>query len=232
MASPSIDPDFMTRIDDLLGKMVTIQSNRHYRVGDVLLQRGFKWQDSIDHILSLPEFDHTILRKYFLINGYKPLDVPLLKEITQTFIAAQNWEKPDPRELALHVRAGDVIDTNRYLKLNYISLIDNLVKIHEIKKITMVTCFSYSDYFERELWLYSDDKDIQNRSAMRELIGIFLEEFGDSYDIQVVSNKNVDRDFCYLYEAPFFIADLSGFSKVISLIRDQSKVSGNNTKFL
>ncbi|MFC1670637.1 hypothetical protein ACFL20_09600 [Spirochaetota bacterium] len=211
---------------NLLDKINTIQSNPHYRVADVFYSSGERWQDSANKVLRLPEFEDTILKKYLVANkGCREKNYDLLKDIIEQHAIAKSYLLPHKNELVLHVRAGDVVVHEWFLKKDYISLISiALDRNPNITTITIVTCFAYQAFPEKLRWMYSDEKDRLNRDMLGKLLSDIYDKFR-RYELKIVSNENVDEDLCYMFHANYFIPDggkgigWSGFSHLIEELR-------------
>ena len=174
----------------------TIKSNPDYRLGDILLKRGYKWQDSMEKVLNNIKYRDTIL--------YRHLKGDDLKDL----IKKSNHSKPEPDELVIHIRAGDVVDSDWFLKKNYKQVISRF------DKISFVICYQYGDYVERGLWLYTNEKQQKNEDMfyemLRDVVGTFPYK-----KFKIVSNENVDKDLVYMASSLNFIKDEGGFSDII-----------------
>lgn len=181
-----------------------LKSNPDYRLGDILLKRGYKWQDSMEKVLSNEKYRNTIL--------YKHLKGEDLKDL----ISKSNYPKPEPDELVIHVRAGDVVVHDWFLKKDYKSIIS------KFDKVTFVICYQYGDYVERGLWLYTDDKQQKNEEMfyemLRDVVGTFPYK-----KFKIVSNEDADKDLVYMASSLNFIKDEGGFSDIIHYIVQTTK---------
>ena len=57
----------MNSLNMLLSKIVTVKDNCDYRLGDVILKKGFKWEESLENVLNNPIYNNTILKQYLEI---------------------------------------------------------------------------------------------------------------------------------------------------------------------
>jgi hypothetical protein len=70
------------RAERLVSSIVTLRSNPHYRMADVIYQKGQRFDDSTNKVLTLPDFDGTILKAYLQANGApQPPNWPLLSTL-------------------------------------------------------------------------------------------------------------------------------------------------------
>jgi len=202
----------------LLRKIKTIKNNTDYRLGDVIFHQGFKWDISMRQILNNSIYDDTILKKYLKLNGTKQCDIQLLYRICNQL--KHNYIIPDKYTLVIHVRAGDVCVHSWFLKKDYDKLIKKFVDNHEndIKRIVFVIAFSYGEYTERNLWLYTDEKQQQNIQQF----GNVLESCINTYPhivFDIYSNINIDNDLIFCVFSKYFISDEGGFSHLINRLR-------------
>ena len=115
---------------------------------------------------------------------------------------------------------GDVVTCKRFLKNNYVSAIEKIIKNNTINKITIVTCFSYGVWTEDSLhlrkgapmWNYTIKKQKKNEQLFSELLSKFQTHF--NIPIHIYSNKDIDKDFCYCVFSRFYINDHGGFDRL------------------
>lgn len=201
----------------LVNEIQTLTSNPHYRVADVFYRRGWRYSDSQKNILSMSEFEGTILRNYLLsvedVNS--PCFLTLLNVCNEYYIK-KPFVSAGSEELVIHIRAGDVIDNSWFLKTSFI---EKIQCFHNIKKCTIVTCFAFQEYKERNKWMFSEEKLSKNKSALFKLIKELIEEF-PNIEFQVFSSLSQDDDLVYMLKAENFIPDQGGFSELICDLRD------------
>ncbi len=194
-----------------------IKINSDYRLGDVVFMRGYRWQDSRKKIIEEKVYRDTIGRDY-LLKKRSTYDFGMLKSVIGSHIKKRNYDAPSSDELVIHIRAGDVVEHEWFLEKNYIKLIDGIREQHPIKAISIVTCFVYCFFPERDWWKYSEKKQAENIERMSDL----FEKLNSRYSelrLKVVSNENIDRDLSYLYKAKHVILDKGGFSDLIINLR-------------
>lgn len=227
------DPDLVARqlkaVDEMMSRIVTLKSNPHYRVADVVYMRGFRFADSARNIMESPAFDGTILKDYLLQNGgCAKRNIPLLADLLETRIRKEGWPSPDDDELVLHVRAGDVVVLDWFLKKDYIKLIREHIQRHpDTRKISIVTCFAYQEYHEKGWWLYTEEKQAKNTRLVRRLFHTLVTTFEDR-EFDVVSHRDPDHDMAYVVQAKHFIPDRGGFSELMEAIRAKRMSRGRD----
>ena len=188
------------------------RSVRDYRVGDILYHRGHKWEESLERIASQPEFEGSILRRYFDAHSGNDTEWSLLKRIVDDWAAEHRVELPAEDEVVVHVRAGDVIVQDRF-ELNFEEYVHELARLSRTATgrlaVAIVIAFTYGDYQEHEKWVYSDESLHENQKA----IAAFLDRLRNmDLEYRIVSHKNPDSDLAFLAHAKTLIARRSGFS--------------------
>ncbi len=212
----------------LLKEMNSIK--RHYRFADVTKHLGYYWKESTLFILNQPHMKNTILRKYIEqcpnnnLNSVNPNKLRLLYDIIkQDKIVCS----PTADELVIHLRLGDVIEFDWYLKKDYIKIIQHYVDTHNIKKVTFCTAFHYGNNIVQKLHLYSDELHRNNKIRVTNLFKNVLETFTE-LEINVKSSADIDEDFLYMINATHFVKDNGGFSGLIEeLIHYKNSVDKN-----
>jgi len=208
--------------NDLINKIKVIKSNRDYRIADVINKGGFKWEHSRSELLTNNTYTDTILYKYLTHSEFNDtVNLVLLKEILINQKNDKGYDIPNDNELVIHLRLGDWIDRpETYLKKNYIEFINKYVNTYKnINKITFVTCFSYGNFFESGYWIYTEEKHKQNIIMVGDLFNIIINVY-NNYDINVVSNTDIDKDLVYCVYSKYFIQDVGGFSELIQQLRN------------
>ena len=207
---------FITHPLILIDKIELLKYNSHYRFGDVIFQSGFYWKTSISYILKNDEFKSTILREY--VEKYKhKCDFQLLLKIIDNKIKEKKYILPQKNELVIHLRLGDVIVHDWFLKKNYREIILDNIKKYNISKVTFCTAFHYGNYTERNLWIYNDEKHQQNKIKLTEKLNSLL-DIPNIY-IDLKSSKNPDFDLMYMVKSYHFIPDVGGFSNLVSILK-------------
>ena len=207
----------MNSLNMLLSKIVTVKDNCDYRLGDVIFKKGFKWEESLENVLNNPIYNNTILKKYLEIVQKQQFKIDILYEICETY--KYIYEIPNEKTLVIHVRAGDVCVHKWFMTKNYIDLIKKYVdKDNSVENIVFVITFSYGEYKERNLWLYSEEKQKQNINTFTNILNACIKEFPNLI-FDIYSNENIDKDLIYCIFSTHFIGDVGGFSDLINILR-------------
>ena len=214
--------DSYTRAQNLVDKIKVLESNPHYRIADVFYMRGWRYRDSAIQVCKEPAFSDSILRLY--LDSSKNASAPCIVKMQAAcseFLSNNTVEVPQENEVVIHVRAGDVIDNSWFLKTPFI---EELKNHPDAQKCTIVTCFAFQEYKERNKWMYSDEKLAENRIQMRGLFIDMMEMF-PSLEFDVRSSERQDLDLLYMVHADHFIRDKGGFSDLVCDLR-QFKLTG------
>lgn len=205
----------------LSNKIVLLKTNEHYRFGDVIFHKGYRWKESNKFILNNKEFEGTILREYIErspFNNYNTVNgnyLPLLKSIINNRIKNGKYELPGNKELVMHLRLGDIVNCKqKFLRKQYIKIINNHIQKNKINKLTICCAFHYGNYLERNLWIFDKNKHLLNIKRVTELFRKILNI--PNIIIDVRSSENIDLDLIYMSKAKFFQMDTGGFSMIIN----------------
>lgn len=210
-------------IRNLVSTIKTIKQNSNYRVSDIINKKGQRWEHSGNMILNNKNYNETILQKYLKINGLNNNpNFDVLFKIIEEHGQSKKFAIPEDNELVIHLRMGDVVSSNKFVKKKYIKLInDMLVNNSNLNKITIVTCFSYSAWSKSSLylrtneplWEYTEEKQKKNIKRITQLLNDIKKNF-PTMDLNIYSNRNIDKDMCYCVLAKHFIPDQRGFSNL------------------
>ena len=207
------------KVNLLLNKIITIKSIPDYRIGDIFYNKGYKYKESANNIINNNKFNNTILKKYLINNNLNSKNYKSLKNIIDDKIKKNNYPIPQKNEIVIHIRAGDVIVHKWFLQKDYIKAINNIVKKNKnINKCSIVCCLAYGDYKEKNLWLYSDEKNKKNINKIKKLLENLISEF-PNINFDIISNTDIDKDICYMSKSKYFIKDNGGISKLVNELR-------------
>ena len=135
----------------------------------------------------------------------------IFSEIIKKKILEKEFLIPKDDELVIHLRTGDMVIYDSFLKKPYIELIQEYKNKFNINKVSFVTCIHYGNN------QVNNEKHKKNIEKLKELFLNVLEKF-PFLNINVMSSKDIDRDFLYMCKAKHFIEDIGGFSKLIKII--------------
>lgn len=201
--------DLDLRVSNMMSKIVTIKSNPHYRIHDVVFSVGDRYLDSGEKVLTLPEFEGTILRRYLVENGPpgSPPNLPLMSKLVDEAVVARGFSPAD--ELVVYIRAGDVVQHDWFLQTDFAG---QLRRFRNARRCSIVVCFAFQEFVERQRWLFSEEKLQKNIAMVSTLFAELLTEF-PNIEFDVVSSAEIDRDFICLVTAPYFIPDYGGLQQ-------------------
>jgi len=219
-------------IKSQINKFVTLKTNSHYRVSDIVCHGGARWKYDWDKIENNPDYVDTILGKYInshtkseKVDRNNPIElIPIIKEHGEY----HQYSKPDKNELVVHLRLGDQAYHKSFFSDNYCkNIISDIIKLisenKNINKITFVGAFAYQVWTEESLskkpshintWEYTDE--IQQKNIDR--LTYFFEQLIDKVNlpIKIYSNTNIDKDIFYCAYAHYIIPGQSGFSNMLA----------------
>ena len=133
------------------------RSVRDYRVGDILYHRGHKWEESLERIASQPEFEGSILRRYFDAHSGNDTEWSLLKRIVDDWAAEHRVELPAEDEVVVHVRAAPSCDRFALNAEGYVQELALVANRGQASEVAIVIAFTYGDYQEERKWVYSEE---------------------------------------------------------------------------
>ena len=219
----------------LVDKVKTIKENSDYRIGDILYQRGPgpRWKDSLEKVKKLKKYENTILQNYLIKNRSNKLNYKLFLKCINSFNqnSTKKINKPKDNEIVMHLRLGDRVTHENYLKKDFISEIrEKINKNNKIDKITIVTCYQYAPFpknmlhlLGRDSFIYTEEKQNKNKKALSDLIKEIEKNF--EIEVKIFSNKDIDMDLFYCVLAHHLIIDNGGFSSLIKDLNQMHKDS-------
>ena len=219
-------------IKNLLDKILIIQQD-NYSVCDIVFKKAKRWEYNGNKILTEEKYNGSILKSYLEINGlYSEVNLKKLLDITQEYNKNNNFPIPSDNELVLHLRLGDFVEYTGILTKPYIKLIRQYINNKNINKITIVTAFSYGTWTKETLHLKPNDislfkctQETQkiNIRKMKKLIKRIKNNFSN-IEVDIMSNLDIDKDFCYCVNSKHFIKDVGGFSDLMMKLNKLRKL--------
>tara|TARA_Y100000746_G_scaffold197562_1_gene180328 strand:+ start:509 stop:1243 length:735 start_codon:yes stop_codon:yes gene_type:complete len=219
----------------LVDKVKTIKENSDYRIGDILYQRGPRsyWKYSLEKVKKLKKYENTILQNYLIKNRSNKLNYKLFLKCINSFNqnSTKKINKPKDNEIVMHLRLGDRVTHENFLKKDFISEIrEKINKNNKIDKITIVTCYQYAPFPKdmlhlqgRDSFIYTEEKQNKNKKALSDLIKEIEKNF--EIEVKIFSNKDIDMDVFYCVLAHHLIIDNGGFTRLIKDLNQMHKDS-------
>ncbi|MCP4406708.1 MAG: sulfotransferase family protein, partial [Gammaproteobacteria bacterium] len=205
----------LERAKKLVDEIVVLESNSYYRMADVYYGKGLRHAESANKVIELDECKDTILREYLEKNsGHEVPNIALLSDIVDTYAENNPDIAPREGEIVVHMRAGDVVQFDWFLEVDYAGYIER----SGMTKCAIVIAFSFGDNREKDMWMFTEDKLVRNREKFTELMKYLLDQL-PGVDFRIVSNSNVDTDFATLVLAEELVRDRGGFSDLIAELR-------------
>lgn len=231
----------------MLDQIKLMKSNRHYRIGDVLLRQGFRWQEDRKQILKQKRYKDSLLFTYLsglkdpLFDPFKNRNNTLPRGIEDIFwflSLIEDFSFPtENNTLYVHLRAGDIvlneknqvssIDSWGIKKNNWLynqqALIKEILKKRK-SKISIVSSFHFGDFFEKKLWTFTEEAFYENQILFLNLFNHILQiQKFDIYPSQKNDIKNIDEHFILLCNARNVILDNGSFGSLVNLVRQVPK---------
>ena len=215
-----VDDKHIEEVDDIIKQVKILKNNSDYAFGDIVYRKGKRWKYRIQKVLTDPKYKNTILFNYLKLKKSKNCNYNILLNCIKDYNCKNNLLLPSNNEIVIHLRMGDVVTYDCFLKNNYVSAIEKIIKNNTINKITIVTCFSYGAWAKDSLhlrkgapmWNYTIKKQKKNEQLFSELLSKFQTHF--NIPIHIYSNKDIDKDFCYCVFSKFYINDHGGFDRL------------------
>jgi hypothetical protein len=211
-------------IKALVGEIITLRHLSDYRIADVFLSRGERWEHSAEQVASNPKYDGTVLKRYLDLNGIgTPPDFRLFYSVLKDYARSKEIPLPHEQEVVVHLRLGDVVVHDWYLSKDYVHEISRiLVENPAINTLSIVACFGYGEWSEDSLhlrkksplWVYTEEKQTQNVTAITTLLSNIHSAF-PQLRIKINSDSDIDRDIAYCVFSKNFIKDHGGISNLM-----------------
>ena len=228
-------------LDSIIEDINIYKSNRHYRLGDVILQRGLRWTHDRDVILNDSIYDNSFLKTYlYHCNRDTIDDHALLKAVEEH---TRNIGTLD-NHLYLSIRTGDVLMTPegkydiknchgtgyRSFLLNPELLYEKIITVKtatNIKSIQLITAMHFGDNEKHNTWRYNDEIVQKNKVHLLEI----LQYINENINLTITHDNNkhltaiqqIDHDFLTLCTAKHIITEGTHFGELIMKIRNLIK---------
>lgn len=204
----------------LIDEIAVLKSNPNYRMADVFYNTGLRHQDSADKVRNIEEYKGTILREYIEKNdGHTNQNLELLTGIVEKYISKRSSVKPRAREVAVHMRAGDVVEHRWFLENDY----EKHILESGCTNCAIVTAFAFQEFAEIDRWMFNEEKLEENKRRMSVLFEKLFNNLSH-VNFRIVSNRIIDEDFAFMVAADSFVMDRGRFSKLVRDVRMQKGV--------
>jgi len=226
-------------MNNLFDQISILKSNKHYRLGDLILCRGMRWQHDRDIIISSGEYDNSFLKDYL---QHRRLDEGLDSDALK--ISLQKYStnlQLDERALYINIRLGDSVMNNigdinakdAYGRANQLfifhpdklmhQILDQLKKFPHINKIQFVTALHFGDNEIHNWWRFSQEAVDENRRKMKKYFEFIEKKF--KLPLSVIPPKenkieHIDNQFLTLCTAKHVILDGAHFGELIATVRN------------
>ena len=197
---------------DLLKKISILEYNNVYRLSDIF----HGWDKSADlpgKIQKDSKFKNTIAYDY-LANKKNEADLEVFKEVVERH--SKKYPKPCKSELVIHLRLGDQ-GWSEDVTIKYAKLKDHIKKC-AIKTVSIVTALHFENINHPSTAQNKVESSEECISKSLELIESLLRLLKTlEVNVKIISNSNIDQDFCYMVNSHFFMKSVSGgFSELVA----------------
>jgi hypothetical protein len=190
-----------------------LKANQVYRVSDLVLCKGVRWQQDHATILEDPEFHGSILHDYLKEKSAQS-DMAAFKRVVDAHKA--KYEKPAADTLVIHLRLGDIMDDGQdwrtYKKYKNVYGALPLEPRSEVDKATIVTALHFGANPVNGKYFYSD----RARDRSFEVLQLLTEDLqARGFEVSYKSSENIDEDICFMAGSRYFVKALSELSNLI-----------------
>jgi len=224
---------------NLFDQIKIMKSNKHYRLGDLILCRGLRWQHDRQIIFSSKEYENSFLKDYLESRTKDSgIDSQALIECAQKH--SKNLNLKDDT-LYVNIRLGDSVmepfgkinDEAAYgrvfelfifhpEKLMY-EIFRTLTNNPEINHIQFVTALHFGDNEQNNTWRFSQEAVDENRRKMEKYFEFIEKKF--KLPLSVIPPKenkikHIDNQFLTLCTAKHVILDGAHFGELIATVRN------------
>ena len=192
----------------------TLQEKPQYRLGDAILFRHHtNWGDEAYNLVSSApgHFSETLLYQYSRLTqqGGPSPNWKVLMELVDHKISKDKLRVPLGDELVVHLRMGDDKGGARLETDKVVGYITKTAQSLGVKRLCIVTALHFgrnwlNEHTVSELEL---EKKI-NLNKIKEIVSYLERDLA----LRILSNDDIDADFCFLAKAPYLIAGNGHFS--------------------
>jgi hypothetical protein len=221
-------------MNNLFDQIKIMKSNKHYRLGDLILCRGLRWQHDREIIFSDEQYNNSFLKDYLQLRTQNEgIDHQALIECARKH--SNNLNLKD-YTLYINIRLGDSVmepfgkinDEAAYGRVNQLFIFhpeqfmykisDTLTQNPEINNIEFVTALHFGDNEQNNTWRFSQRAVDENRRKMEMYFDFIEKKFKLPLSIIPATEnkiKHIDNQFLTLCTAKHVILDGAHFGELI-----------------
>ena len=218
-----MNPLIQDQTSSLAKNIKILKENKVYRFTDLVLQRGIRWREDRETIMTDKQYSNTILYDYLsslgsLTKNEKP-NLRYLHECIIKHSINNNLKLPKKDFLTIPLRLGDILDIpGRYKKsINYYSNIYEKIlqsRLKEPKGIYIVSAMHFGANDKNGMYFFTEEA--KNKSLA--LFSNIVDQLRSlECPIEVISHDDIDVDICFIARSEYIFPSES---KMTQLIRD------------
>jgi len=226
-------------MNNLFNEIKIMKSNKHYRLGDLILCRGLRWQHDREIIFSDEQYNNSFLKDYLQSRiQNEGVDDQALIECVRKH--SNNLQLKD-NTLYINIRLGDSVmepfgkinDKAAYGRVNKLFIFhpeklmyqisDTLIQNPKVDSIQFVTALHFGDNEQNNTWRFSQEAVDENRRKMEVYLDFIEKKFKLPLSIIPATEnkiKHVDNQFLTLCSAKHVILDGAHFGELIREVRN------------
>lgn len=224
---------------NLFDQIKIMKSNKHYRLGDLILCRGLRWKHDREIIFSDEQYNNSFLKDYLQSRTQNEgVDDQALIGCTQKHSKNLN---PKDNTLYINIRLGDSVmepfgkinDKAAYGRVHQLFIFHPKKLIHQISdaltqnpkvdSIQFVTALHFGDNEQNNTWRFSQEAVDENRRKMEVYFDFIEKKFKLPLSIIPATEnkiKHIDNQFLTLCTAKHVILDGAHFGGLIKEVRN------------
>jgi hypothetical protein len=206
--------------------------NKHYRLGDIILEQGHRYKHDREIVLTNPKYKDSFLYKYLTNIGHIPL-VDIFNTYSDTIT-------PSNQTLYINLRLGDVVMKNTgeihhpecygkskgtflYNPEKLYNMVTTTIDLNkQINNICLVSALHFGDNEMYNIWKWSSEAEHENYKLLEPILCKLKEitkhtiTYCESLESDI---KTIDYHFLTLCLAEHVIVDNSFFGTVVNKMR-------------
>lgn len=215
-------------------KFDVYKHNKHYRLGDIILEQGHRYKHDREIILTNPKYRDSFLYKYLTNIKHMP--------VVDIFNMYSDTINPSDRTLYINLRLGDVVMKNTgeinhsecygksrgtflYKPEKLYGMVTDIVDLNkQINNICLVSALHFGDNEMYNIWKWSQVAEDENYKLLDPIV----------YKLKKITNrtitccetlesdiKTIDYHFLTLCLAKHVIVDNTFFGTVVNNLRQE-----------